>query len=219
MLPAFIFALVAQGMVRSAFNKYSQMGNRRNLTGAQAAEAILKANGVHGVRIERVGGSLTDHYDPKENVIRLSDSVYSTTSVSAVGVAAHEAGHAVQYAEGYGPIKARAAVIPVSRIGSQLSWPLVLLGLVLAFDPLIWAGIILFSTVTIFQLVTLPVEFNASSRAIATIEATGLMWEDEVGGVKKVLRAAALTYVAALATSITQLLRLLLMANRRSSKR
>lgn len=218
LIPAMIFALVAQARVKSAFNKYSQVGTRKNLSGAEAALSVLRANGVFDVSVERTGGSLTDHYDPRENVIFLSESVYDSRSVSAVGVASHEAGHAVQYAEGYSPVKIRSAIIPVCNIGANLSWPLVLIGLVMAFDPLIWAGIILFSTVTFFQLVTLPVEYNASSRALHTMESTGMLYGEENKQAKAVLSAAALTYVAALAVSMANLLRLLSIAGRRNRR-
>lgn len=209
-IPAILLALFAQIKVSSTFKKYSQVATRSGMTGAQAADEVMRRNGVYGVRIERVAGNLTDHYDPKENVIRLSDSVYDAATVSAVGVAAHEAGHAVQYAQEYGPIKLRAAILPVSRIGSYLSWPLILLGLLLSFEPLVAIGILCFAAVTLFQLITLPAEVNASRRAIEGLTQTGTMDEAEIKGSKKVLSAAALTYLAALAVSLAQLLRLLL---------
>lgn len=210
-LPAALIALWAQINVKSAFSKYSNVRNMRGLTGAQTSEYILRTYGVTGVRIEHISGSLTDHYDPQANVIRLSDSVYNSTSVAAVGVAAHETGHALQYAFGYSPIKLRAAVIPATKIGSYASWPLLIIGMIFSIKPLIWAGIILFSFVTLFQLLTLPVEFNASSRALQAIDQWNILSTEEYQGAKKVLTAAALTYVAALLTSLMQLLRLVLL--------
>ena len=213
-LPCVLLSLWASANVNSTFKKYSQQRSRRNLTGAEAAQRVLFANGVRDVRIERVSGNLTDHYDPRTNVIRLSDNVYRSTSTAAIGVACHEAGHAVQYAEGYAPIKLRAAIIPVTNFGSRLAMPLILLGLVLsAFgsmsDLLIYLGIACFGLSLVFQVVTLPVEFNASNRALAAIETGELLTEDELRGARKTLRAAALTYVAATAVSLAQLLRLL----------
>lgn len=214
-LPALIFTFWAQISVNSRFNKYSQMRTSRGLTGAEAARRILDENGLSHVRIERVHGSLTDHYDPRDNVIRLSETVYDVPSVAAVGVAAHEAGHAVQYAREYGPIKLRMAILPVTRIGSMMAMPIFLLGLVFALESLLLLGIGLYSAVTLFQLLTLPVEFNASRRALDTLEHTHMMFGDELVGARKVLSAAAMTYVAALATSLLTLLRLLTLANRR----
>ena len=214
------FALWASYNVNSTFKKYAKQFSRRSITGAQAAQRVLSANGVTGVRIERISGSLTDHFDPKTNVIRLSDSVYASTSTSAIGVACHEAGHAVQYAVGYAPIRLRAAIIPVTNFGTKIAWPLMLLGLLLsslsyAFYNLVYVGIACFSLSLVFQLVTLPVEFNASRRAVAAIEQGGILYEDELEGAKKTLRAAALTYVAAAATSLVQLLRLISIYGRR----
>ncbi len=209
-LPCMGLAFWAQMKVKSTFGRYSQVRNRRGITGAQAAEAVLRNNGVYAVRIERVGGSLTDHYDPRDNVIRLSDSVYGSTSVASVGVAAHEAGHAVQYAKGYAPIKLRSAIVPVTQIGSQAALPLILIGAILSIGPLITIGIWAFALSTIFQLVTLPVELNASNRALAAIQEGGLLTDDEYPMAKKTLSAAAMTYVAALAVSLAQLLRLVL---------
>jgi Zn-dependent membrane protease YugP len=219
-LPAVIFALWASSHVNSTFNKYSKQFNSRNLTGAQAARFVLDRNGCRDVRIERISGNLTDHYDPTSNVIRLSDSVYDSTSSAAVGVACHEAGHAIQYAENYAPIKMRAAIIPITNIGSRLAVPLIILGLVLcAMEPswigISYLGIACFGLSTVFQLLTLPTEFNASNRAIAAIENSNLLMNEELTGAKKVLKAAALTYVAALAVSLMQLLRLLILVNRR----
>ena len=175
-----------------------------------AAQAVLRANGVFGVGIEHVAGNLTDHYDPKTNTIRLSDSVFSSNSVAAIGVAAHEAGHAVQYAENYGPIRIRQAIIPVSQLGSTLSMPMILIGVILNSSTLLDLGIIFFGLAALFQLVTLPVEFDASVRAIKTLSASGILYGEEIDGAKKVLRAAALTYVAALVSSLAQILRLIL---------
>lgn len=217
-VPAIILSLIASAGVNSTFNKYSKVASRAGLTGAESARRVLAANGVYGVTIERVSGNLTDHFDPKTNTIRLSESVYDANTVAAVGVAAHEAGHAVQYATGYAPIKIRSAIIPITNIGSNLAMPLVLIGLLLSSPMLANLGILAFSFSTLFQLVTLPVEFNASSRAIQTLESTGAD-ENEVNGSKKVLRAAAMTYVAALAVSLANLLRLFLWVNRRNNRR
>ena len=221
-LPCVIFAMWASSSVNSTFNKYSKQYSSRGITGAQAAERVLRANGVTGVRIERVAGNLTDHYDPKTNVIRLSDNVYASTSTAAIGVACHEAGHAVQYAQNYGPIKLRAAIIPVTNIGSKLATPLILIGLLLSFLGLVsfvfvYLGIACFGLSLVFQLVTLPVEYNASRRAMQTIESSEILTAEEQKGAKKTLSAAALTYVAATAVSLAQLLRLLLIfgGNRR----
>lgn len=216
-----VFALWASANVSSTFKKYAAQRSVRGITGAQAAQRVLSANGVTGVRIEQVGGNLTDHYDPRTNVIRLSDSVYSSTSTAAIGVACHEAGHAVQYAVGYGPIKLRAAIIPVTNFGTKIAWPLMLAGLLLssmsyAFYNLVYVGIACFALSLVFQLVTLPVEFNASRRALVAIEEGNILTDDELVGARKTLRAAAMTYVAAVATSLAQLLRLLaIYGNRR----
>ena len=209
-VPSLLLALWAQMMVSSNFKKYSQVYNRRGYTGDDAARMILDSNGLYHVRIERVSGNLTDHYDPKAEVIRLSDSVYGSASVAAVGVAAHEAGHAVQHATGYLPIKIRSAIIPVTQIGSQLSIPLILLGFLFQLKPLVFVGILFYATAALFQLVTLPVEFNASSRAMKVLEQSEMLAGDELAGAGKVLRAAAMTYVAALLTALAQLLRLIL---------
>lgn len=213
-LPALIISLWAQYKVKSSFSKYSRV--HCGFTGADAARRVLELNGIHNVRIERVSGSLTDHFDPKTNVIRLSDTVYGTASIAAVGVAAHEAGHAVQYAKGYVPIKLRAAVLPVANIGSKLSIPLLLLGMLFSITLLMDLGIIFFCAALLFQLITLPVEFNASSRAMQTIrEGFLLTSEEHVKGAKKVLSAAAMTYVASVVMSVMQLLRLITISNRR----
>lgn len=218
-VPAILFAMIVQSRVKSAFSRYSQVTNRRGLTGADAASAILRRNGVNDVRIERISGQLSDHYDPRAHVIRLSDAVYSSTSVASVGVAAHEAGHALQYQTGYAPIRLRSFIIPVTQIGSSLAIPLVLVGLVLNSEPLFAVGILLFSLAVVFQIITLPVEFNASRRAIEVLDEGGYLSADELPGAKKVLSAAAMTYVAALAVSIAQLLRLILLFSGRSSRR
>ena len=216
-VPALLISLWAQFKVSSAFSKYSNVRTSRGLTGAQVSEYILRVHGVSGVRIEHVTGNLTDHYDPTSNVIRLSDAVYGSTSVAAVGVAAHETGHAIQYAVGYQPIKLRAAVIPASRIGSYASWPLILLSIVLGSKTLAWLGIGFFCLATLFQVLTLPVEFNASSRALKAIDEWNILSPEEYTGAKKVLTAAALTYVAALFTSLMQLLRLIYIFSDRNS--
>lgn len=215
-LPCVILSLWASTRVNSTFKKYSQQISTRRITGAQAAQRVLQANGLHHVRIERVSGNLTDHFDPRTNVIRLSDSVYSSPSTAAIGVACHEAGHAVQYAQNYAPIKLRAAIIPITNIGSKLAMPLILLGILLSalaeFSyALVYLGIACFGLSLVFQLITLPVEFNASRRALETIENAQLLTDSEIHGAKKTLSAAALTYVAATAVSLAQLLRLVLL--------
>ena len=215
-LPALLIALVAQIKVKTTFRKYAKVMNARGLSGAEVAAKILSSNGVLDVAVQRVSGNLTDHFDPTARVIRLSQSVYDSHSVAAVGVAAHEAGHALQYAEDYFPIRLRAAIIPVTKVGSALSWPLIILGLVFSFGILVNIGIILFSVVTLFQLVTLPVEFNASRRALNILQQQGILAPEELVGARKVLTAAAMTYVAALLVSVMQLLRLIaLFSNRR----
>lgn len=215
-LPCVLIAIWASYNVNSTFQRHAKQLSMRRITGAQAAQRVLSANGVSNVRIERVSGNLTDHYDPKSNVIRLSQDVYDSTSTAAIGVACHEAGHAVQYAQNYGPIKLRAAIIPATNVGSKLAMPLILLGVILsAFSyysyTLVYVGIACFGLSLIFQLVTLPVEFNASNRAIRAIEDGNILTEEECRGAKKVLRAAALTYVAATAVALMQLLRLVLL--------
>lgn len=219
-LPAVIFALIASGRVKSTFNKYSKQYSASRITGAQAAQRVLNLNGLTNTKIERIAGNLTDHYDPKENVIRLSSPVFDSTSTAAIGVACHEAGHALQYAQGYGPIKLRAAIIPATNIGSKLAMPLVIIGLLMsyygeAYLTVAYVGIVFFTACVFFQLVTLPVEFNASHRALASIEGQGMLSDSELEGSRKVLRAAAMTYVAALAVSLAQLLRLLVLVNGR----
>lgn len=214
-LPFVILSIWASFRVKSTFRRYSQQLSTRHITGAQAAQKVLSANGVTGVRIERVSGELTDHYDPRANVIRLSQDVYNSTSTAAIGVACHEAGHAVQYAHDYGPIKLRAAIIPVTNIGSKLAMPLILIGLLLNFAAdfsyiLVYLGIACFGLSLLFQLVTLPVEFNASRRAMEAIRESGILTEQEQRGARKTLSAAAMTYVAATAVALVQLLRLIL---------
>lgn len=217
-LPCIIISLICQANVSSAFSKYSKIPNSRGMTGAQAAEFVLRQNGVTGVRIEHVSGRLSDHFDPRTNVIRLSDSVYNSASVAAVGVAAHEAGHACQHAENYLPNRIRSAVLPIARVGSQLSWIFIIIGLLFTAKVgyvILYIGIILFSASVLFTIATLPVEFNASKRALACIRDTGLMTGDEYSGAKRTLQAAAMTYVASALTAVMQLLRLLVIAQRR----
>ncbi len=215
-IPAMLIALWAQFKVNSTFKKYSQVGSVRGVTGAYAAQAVLSHYGITDVRIERVSGKLTDHYDPKAKVIRLSDSVYGSNSVAAIGVACHEAGHAAQHAENYAPIKIRNSIVPVCNIGSYIGIPLAIFGLFLGFEPLIYVGLILYSLVFVFHLVTLPVEFNASRRAIKVIDETQLLYGEEIDGSKKVLFAAAMTYVASMIVALANLLRILLrFTNRR----
>lgn len=214
-LPAFILSLFAQIKVSTTFSKYSKTINMSGLTGASAAEKVLHTHGVYNVKIERVGGNLTDHFDPRTNVIRLSESVYDSPSVAAIGVAAHEAGHAVQYAQSYAPIKLRNSILPVVNFGSSFSFIAILLGIIMANDILIYIGIALFSFSTLFQLLTLPVELDASKRAMQTIRGQSLLSDHEASGARKVLTAAAMTYVAAVIMSLAQLLRLLLLARRR----
>lgn len=210
-LPVVVFAFVMQVRVNSVFKKHSSQRILSNLTGAQVAERVLRSCGVTGVKVERISGNLSDHFDPKANVIRLSDSVYDSVSVAAAGVAAHECGHAVQYAKGYGPIKLRNRIIPVCQIGSSLSMPLILIGFLFSSQSLVNVGIVFFALAAFFQLVTLPVEFNASRRAVHALEETGTLSESETSSAKKVLNAAAMTYVAALAVSVAQLFRLILL--------
>lgn len=228
-VPALLFSLWASARVNSTFKKYSAMRNARGMTGAEAARAVLRANGVTDVRIEYVSGNLTDHYDPKNKVIRLSQDVYDAATPAAVGVAAHEAGHAAQYAAHYLPIRIRAAIIPATNLGSKLSVPLIILGLLLPglrifapytefFNLIAWIGVACYSLCVLFQLVTLPTEFNASRRAVTAIERCGLLLPEEQQGAKKVLKAAALTYVAALSASLAQLLRLIIIVGGRQRR-
>ena len=215
LIPAMIFALFAQINVKSTFNKYSRKNNARGLTGAEIARQILDANGLYNVRIEHISGSLTDHFSPNENVVRLSDDVYGKSTIASAGVAAHEVGHAIQHSVGYAPIKIRNAIIPVTQIGSSISMPIFIIGIALSFKPLVTAGILLFSAVVFFQLITLPVEFNASRRALKTLESKNILEGDELKGSAKVLRAAAMTYLAALFSSLASLIRLIAISNRR----
>lgn len=216
-----VVAMIASANVNSTYRKYQQVANSRGLTGEMAARKILDANGLFNVKIEHIAGKLSDHFDPRDNVVRLSDSTFASSSVAAVGVAAHEVGHAIQYAKGYAPMKLRSAVIPLTNIGSTLSYPLVILGLIFNSalgDLFINIGIVLFLTVVVFQFATLFVEFNASSRAMKTLESDNILEGDELSMSRKVLTAAALTYVAALFTAIINLLRLLLIANGRNRR-
>ena len=221
-LPCILLSMWASSSVNSTFKKYSSHLSSRHITGAQAAQRVLSWNGVTGVRIERISGNLTDHYDPRTNVIRLSDSVYNSTSVAAIGVACHEAGHAVQYAKHYAPIHLRAAIIPITNIGSRLAMPLILLGILLSFlgsfsTGIVYLGIACFGLSLVFQLVTLPVEFNASRRAMQAIESTDILSAEEQKGARKTLTAAALTYVAATALALMQLLRIIMLFGGRRS--
>ena len=209
---AAIISLIAQWRVNSAFSKYSRVASMSGMTGAQAARMILQSNGINDVSVQRISGKLTDHYNPSTKVLNLSESVYGSTSVAAIGVAAHECGHAIQHARGYFPLSLRTALVPVANIGSQLSWVFIIVGAILSFNQtLITIGIIMFSAAVLFKLVTLPVEFNASSRALEQLESNGILYRDEVSQTRKVLSAAALTYVAAAATAILQLLRLIIL--------
>ena len=210
--PAFVLSLIASIKVKSNFNRYSKVSNMRGMSGAQAAAQILRVEGINDVSIEMVSGFLSDHYDPRSKVLRLSPDVYSGTSIASVGVAAHEVGHAVQHARGYAPLALRSAIVPLASWGSNLSWFLLLIGMMLASKTLVLAGIIFFSFVVVFQIVTLPVEFNASSRALQALPATGILTGDEMVGARRVLRAAAMTYVAAAVMAVLQLLYFLIKA-------
>ena len=213
-----IICLLASSRMKSTFNKYSRVRNHSGMTGREAAEQVLRGAGIYDVRVEHISGDLTDHYDPRTKVLRLSDATYNSTSVAAVGVAAHECGHAIQHATGYAPLKIRGALVPVANFGSTIAWPLILIGLLFSSQSsmlFLNLGIIAFSLAVLFQIVTLPVEFNASSRAIRILGSSGMLYEDEVDATKKVLSAAALTYVAGAASAILQLLRIILLAHRR----
>ena len=215
LLPAIILALAAQGKVSSTFNKYSRVPSRVGMTGAEAARRIMELNGIYDVSIERVSGNLTDHYDPSKKVLRLSDSVYSSSSIAAIGVAAHESGHAIQHARGYAPLSLRTLLVPAANIGSRLAMPLILLGIIFSFSSmmgtsLITLGIILFGLSVVFTIVTLPVEFNASRRAIECLGESRILYDDELAGAKKVLSAAAMTYVASTAVALANFLRLII---------
>jgi len=215
-IPAFLFAMYAQFKVKSTFNKYKRVGNAKGLTGSDIARTILDKNGLYDVAVQTVRGELTDHYDPRQRVVKLSDSVYSSTSVAAIGVAAHETGHAIQHKERYGPLALRSGLVPIAGIGSSIGPYLAIFGLIIGWRDLIYAGIVLFSVAVAFYLVTLPVEFNASRRAVETLETAGILTWDEIGPAKSVLRAAAMTYVASAAVGIASLLRLILLAGRRN---
>ena len=207
-----VITLIASGKVKSTFSKYSRIRSMSGMTGAQVADRLLREAGIYDVRIEHIQGDLTDHYDPKNKILRLSDPVYGQTSLAAIGVAAHECGHAIQHQESYAPLNIRSALVPVANLGSMAAWPLIILGLLLSFNQtLIYLGIILFSAAVLFQIITLPVEFNASKRAIAKLGETGILYGEELKQSKKVLDAAALTYVAAAAATILQLLRLIIL--------
>ena len=214
-IPVFIISLIIQAKLNSTFTRYSKVVNTRRITGAQAADMVLKYYNIQDVRIERINGRLTDCYDPVNKVIKLSDSVYDKPSIAAVGVACHEAGHAAQHAEKYVPIRVRNYILPVCNIGSRISIPLMIAGVIFSAQPIIWIGIGLFAFTAIFQTVTLPVEFNASNRALNVIESTGILSYEEKRGASKVLRMAAMTYVAATAVALAQLLRLILVFGRR----
>lgn len=209
---AFLISALVSAKMNATFSKYSRVRSYCGMTGAQAAQRILSSAGIYDVRIEHVSGKLTDHYDPSNKVLRLSDAVYGNTSIAAIGVAAHECGHAVQHAKNYVPLSVRSVIVPVANFGSQLSWPLFLAGLIFSFRPLLMIGILLFCAALLFQIVTLPVEFNASARALRMLDETGIMGRQEIRGTKKVLRAAAMTYVAAVIGSLLQLLRLLILS-------
>lgn len=213
-----VICMAASGRVNSVFTRYSRVRSHSGMTGKEAAERILRRNGIYDVQVIHIPGNLTDHYNPGKKTLGLSDSVYNSSSVAAIGVAAHECGHAVQHAVGYAPLSIRGALVPVANFGSALSWPLILIGLLMNSQMsalLINLGILLFSAAVLFQIVTLPVEFNASGRAVKVLESSGMLYPDEVGDVKKVLRAAALTYVASAASMILQFLRLIIIGGRR----
>lgn len=213
-----VICMAASGRVNSVFSRYSRVRSHSGMTGKEAAERILRRNGIYDVQVIHIPGNLTDHYNPGKKTLGLSDTVYNSSSVAAIGVAAHECGHAVQHAVGYAPLSIRGALVPVANFGSALSWPLILIGLLMNSQMsglLINLGILLFSAAVLFQIVTLPVEFNASSRAVRVLESSGMLYPEEVGDVKKVLRAAALTYVAGAASMILQFLRLIIIGGRR----
>lgn len=213
-------SLWAQGRVNSAFSRYSKVRSRTGMTGAEAARRLLNSQGIYDVTVRAVTGSLTDHYDPRTKTVNLSEAVYGASSVAAIGVAAHECGHAMQHNEEYGPLRFRSALVPVANLGSRISWPLILIGIIFGGlgSPLVQIGILMFTLAVLFQLVTLPVEFNASNRAVKLLDSQGILASDEVSGTRKVLSAAALTYVAAAATSILQLLRLVILFGGRNRR-
>ncbi|MDD7024621.1 MAG: zinc metallopeptidase [Lachnospiraceae bacterium] len=210
-----VLSMLASSKVKTTFARYQRVRSMSGITGAEAAQRILHQSGIYDVRVEHVSGSLTDHYDPRSKVLRLSDSVYGSSSVAAVGVAAHECGHAVQHEKGYVPLSIRSALVPVANFGANLAWPVFLMGLIFSIGPLLDIGILLFLAAVLFQLVTLPVEFNASSRALRLLESNGILYGEEIRDTRKVLSAAALTYVASLAASVLQLLRLIILAGGR----
>ena len=213
-----IICLLASAKMRSTFQKYARVRSHSGMTGREAAEEVLRRAGIYDVRVERVAGNLTDHYDPRTKVLRLSDATYGSNSIAAVGVAAHECGHAIQHAQGYVPLKIRGSLVPVANLGSTLAWPLILLGLLFTGESSVMflnLGVLAFSLAVLFQIVTLPVEFNASNRAIRILGSSGIMYPEEVKDTKKVLSAAALTYVAGAAAAILQLLRIVLLTGRR----
>ena len=213
-----VICLLASAKMNSTFNKYQRVRNHSGITGREAAEQVLHYAGIYDVRVEHVSGNLTDHYDPRTKVLRLSDATYHSTSVAAMGVAAHECGHAIQHANGYAPLKLRSTLVPVANFGSQIAWPLIVIGLVFSSNMsslFLTLGILAFSMAVLFQLVTLPVEFDASNRAIRILAGSGMLYEEELKHTRKVLTAAALTYVASAASSILQLLRIVMLANRR----
>lgn len=215
-----VVCMAASSRVRSVFSRYSRVRSHSGMTGKEAAEQILRRNGIYDVQVIHIPGNLTDHYNPGKKTLGLSDSVYNSSSVAAIGVAAHECGHAVQHAVGYVPLTIRGALVPAANFGSALSWPLILVGLLMNSQMsamLINLGILLFSAAVLFQIVTLPVEFNASGRAVKVLESSGMLYPEEVGDVKKVLRAAALTYVASAASMILQFLRLIIIGGRRTN--
>ena len=215
LIAGMVISMIVSSKMQSTSAKYSRVYSRSRMTGAEAAARILQAAGITDVQIQAVPGQLTDHYDPRTKTVRLSDTSYHQTSLTAIGVAAHECGHAIQDAKEYAPLRLRSALVPAANFASKLSWPIFFLGLIMGIAPLTTIGILLFSAAVIFQLVTLPVEYNASSRALVMLENTGIMGQDELHGTKKVLNAAALTYVAALASSALQLFRLVLLAGGR----
>lgn len=209
-----IICLVASAKMNATFNKYSKVRSNSGLTGREAAERVLRSAGIYDVRVEHVSGNLTDHYDPRNKVLRLSDATYNSTSVAAIGVAAHECGHAVQHAKGYAPLQIRGALVPVANFGSSIAWPLIIMGLILGGTTsslFLNLGILAFSLAVLFQIITLPVEFNASRRAVRVLADTGMLYGEEIQATKKVLSAAALTYVAGAASAILQLLRIVLL--------
>lgn len=213
-----LISMWASGRVQSTFNRYSRVGSRSGMTGAETARRILDSQGLYDVQIRSVRGNLTDHYDPRTRTVNLSQSVYGSTSVASVGVAAHECGHAVQHAQQYAPLNIRSALVPIANIGTNLSWPIIIIGLLLGMSPFLRLGILLFSLGVLFQLVTLPVEFNASSRAVTLLDRLGILQGEEVDGARKVLKAAALTYVAAAAGTILQLLRMVILFGGRNNR-